>query len=157
MGRSVPAPSADLLQVVGQHAHDVLCVDRGLGCAAGVLHGHCAGISFAAHGNAVPQLVVALLLAREVFLSVLLLIARAKGLRELPVHFVGKAATFNLLYAFPLLLLADGRGRLADIARPVAWGFAWWGIVLYWVAGLMYAVQLRRYLAARRLHPVSSP
>ena len=27
-----------------------------------------------------------------------------------PVHFLGKAATFNLLYAFPLLLLGDGTG-----------------------------------------------
>jgi len=25
----------------------------------------------------------------------------------LPVHYLGKAATFNLLYAFPFLLLAD--------------------------------------------------
>ena len=70
-------------------------------------------------------------------------------------HVVGKAATFNLLSAFPLLLLADGDGTVASIARPIAWGFAWWGIVLYWLAGLMYAVQLRRYLRARTLHPVT--
>jgi cardiolipin synthase len=103
----------------------------------------------------IPWWLVAVLLAREVFLTILLLIARAKGLRELPVHFVGKAATFNLLYAFPLLLLADGDGTVASIARPIAWGFAWWGIVLYWLAGLMYVVQLRRYLRARTLHPVT--
>ena len=33
---------------------------------------------------------------------------RRYGYVGLPVHFVGKAATFNLLYAFPLLLLAAG-------------------------------------------------
>ncbi|GAA1785335.1 CDP-alcohol phosphatidyltransferase family protein [Nostocoides veronense] len=103
----------------------------------------------------IPWWLVAVLLAREVLLTILLLIARTKGLREMPVHFVGKAATFNLLYAFPLLLLADGDGTLASIARPVGWGFAWWGIVLYWLAGLMYAASLRRYLRARTLQPVS--
>lgn len=103
----------------------------------------------------IPWWLVVVLLAREVFLTVLLLIARTKGLREMPVHFVGKAATFNLLYAFPLLLLADGDGTLATISRPIAWAFAWWGIVLYWVAGLIYVVQLRRYLAARTLQPVN--
>jgi cardiolipin synthase len=64
------------------------------------------------------------------------------------VHFAGKAATFNLLYAFPLLLLGEGTGTLATIAEPVGWAFAWWGTVLYWVAGILYAVQLRQLIAA---------
>ena len=101
----------------------------------------------------IPWWLVGVLIAREVFLTLLLLYARTKGLREMPVHFVGKAATFNLLYAFPCLLLADGDSTLAQIARPIGWGFAWWGIVLYGVAGLMYAVQLRRYVRAAPLRP----
>ncbi|MCB1302139.1 MAG: CDP-alcohol phosphatidyltransferase family protein [Tetrasphaera sp.] len=104
----------------------------------------------------IPWWLVGVLIAREVFLTLLLLYARTKGLREMPVHFVGKAATFNLLYAFPCLLLADGDSTLAQIARPIGWGFAWWGIVLYWVAGLMYAVQLRRYVRAATLHPTAT-
>jgi cardiolipin synthase len=60
------------------------------------------------------------------------------------VHFLGKAATFNLLYAFPLLLLADHNGTLADIARPVGWAFAAWGVALYWWAGWLYFVQFRQ-------------
>jgi len=59
------------------------------------------------------------------------------------VHFIGKAATFNLLYAFPLLLLGEGSSRLAAVALPVGWAFAWWGVGLYWVAGVLYAVQVR--------------
>ena len=67
-----------------------------------------------------------------------------------PVHFAGKAATFNLLYAFPLLLLADGEGPVARVAEAIAWAFVWWGVALYWLAGLLYAGQLRRLLEARR-------
>jgi cardiolipin synthase len=65
------------------------------------------------------------------------------------VHFIGKAATFNLLYAFPLLLLADGDGTAAAIARPIAWGFTWWGTAQYWVAGAMYAVQTAQLVRPR--------
>ena len=88
-----------------------------------------------------------MLFAREAFMAVVVLIAKKHGWNGLPVHFVGKAATFNLLYAFPLLLLADGDGAVAAAAQPLAWGFAWWGIVLYWVAGILYAVQLRLLVA----------
>lgn len=95
----------------------------------------------------IPWCVVIVLFAREAFMAVVVLIAKKHGWNGLPVHFVGKAATFNLLYAFPLLLLADGDGAVAAAAQPIAWGFAWWGIVLYWVAGILYAVQLRLLVA----------
>ena len=45
--------------------------------------------------------------------------------------------------------LGVGDGALATIARPVGWGFAWWGTVLYWVAGILYAVQMGRLLRER--------
>jgi cardiolipin synthase len=60
------------------------------------------------------------------------------------VHYIGKAATFNLLYAFPLLLLGDGGSTAAQVALVIGWAFAWWGTVLYWVAGGLYAVQVAR-------------
>src|SRR6476620_626490 len=63
------------------------------------------------------------------------------GQTGLPVHFVGKAATFNLLYAFPLLLLGDGESTFAQWALPIGWAFAWWGTVLYWLAGVLYIIQ----------------
>jgi cardiolipin synthase len=99
----------------------------------------------------IPWWFVIVLVLREVFLVGVMLVARRHGLLGLPVHFVGKAATFNLLYAFPLLLLADGTGTVADWARPIGWAFAWWGLVLYWLAGLLYAVQLRRYVGGGHL------
>jgi cardiolipin synthase (CMP-forming) len=89
----------------------------------------------------IPWWLVAVLLARELLLLGLLAVLKRHGYLALPVHFVGKAATFCLLYAFPLLLLADGTGTLPAVARAVGWGFAWWGTGLYWVAGVMYVLQ----------------
>ena len=91
-----------------------------------------------------------MLLARELFMGVIVLVAKRHGWLGLPVHFAGKAATFNLLYAFPLLLLAEGDGTLARVAEPIAWAFVWWGVTLYWLSGVLYAVQLRRLLALDR-------
>ena len=75
---------------------------------------------------------------------------KRRGITGLPVHFLGKAATFNLLYAFPLLLLGDGATgsgvTLADVARVVGWAFAIWGTALYWWAGILYLEQTRRIL-----------
>jgi len=95
----------------------------------------------------VPVWLVVALLAREaVIASLVPLLKRRAGMVALPVHFLGKAATFCLLYALPLLLLASGHGIPSTIARPVGWGFAWWGTALYWWAGLLYVDQARRLL-----------
>ena len=101
----------------------------------------------------IPWWLVGLLFAREVFMGVVVLVAKRHGWVGLPVHFAGKAATFNLLYAFPLLLLADGESTVSQVAEPVGWAFAWWGTGLYWLAGILYAVQLRQLLSARRAVP----
>ena len=99
--------------------------------------------------DVIPWWLVALILGREVFMGLVLLVGRTRGIGTLPVHFVGKAATFNLLYAFPLLLLGVGDSTLATVARPIGWGFAWWGTGLYWVAGILYTVQMTRLLRER--------
>ena len=63
-----------------------------------------------AYRGIIPWWLVIVLVGRDAILSIALLVIRSEAARGLPVHFVGKAATFNLLYAFPLLLLADGDG-----------------------------------------------
>lgn len=94
----------------------------------------------------VPLWFAVLLVGRDVFLAFLVPALRRRGLTVLPVHFLGKAATFCLLYALPLLLLGDGDGTLALLARVFGWAFAVWGVGLYWWAGLLYAEQVRRLL-----------
>ena len=92
----------------------------------------------------IPWWLVAVLFARELFMGVVVLIAKRHGWVGLPVHFAGKAATFNLLYAFPLLLLGDGAGVVANLATVFGWAFAIWGMGLYWWAGILYAWQVRK-------------
>jgi cardiolipin synthase len=91
--------------------------------------------------DVVPVWVVAVLVGREVVLGVALLALRRVGYPPLQVHYLGKAATFLLLYAFPTLLLADGDGTAAGIARPIAYALTVWGGVLYVLAGVLYVVQ----------------
>jgi len=85
--------------------------------------------------------------ARDLLLAFTLPVLRRHGYGPLPVHFLGKAATLNLLYAFPLLLVADHTGTVADVARPFGWAFAAWGVGLYWWAGWLYVVQFRQLIA----------
>ena len=92
----------------------------------------------------VPWWLVALLVGRDVVLAMTLPILRRHGRGPLPVHYLGKAATFNLLYAFPLLLLGSGSGTAALVARVVGWAFAIWGTALYWWAGALYLAQVRQ-------------
>ena len=92
----------------------------------------------------IPWWLVALLLLRDLVLLATVPALRARGLTALPVHFLGKAATFNLLYAFPLLLLGDGNSPAAFAATVVGWAFVIWGTALYWWAGILYLEQVRR-------------
>ncbi|HEY0948554.1 CDP-alcohol phosphatidyltransferase family protein [Nocardioides sp.] len=92
---------------------------------------------------------------RDLLLWALVPLLRTRGYSALPVHFLGKAATFNLLYAFPLLLLGDGDGTLATLADVFGWAFALWGIGLYWWAGILYAWQVRTLLATTERRPAA--
>lgn len=95
----------------------------------------------------IPWWVAVSLPLRDALMWLLVPMLRTRGYSALPVHFLGKAATFNLLYAFPLLLLGDGDGTVATLAQVFGWAFAIWGIALYWWAGVLYAWQVRRLLA----------
>jgi cardiolipin synthase len=87
---------------------------------------------------------------REVVLGLLLLVLRGYGYPPLQVHYLGKAATLLLLYAFPGLLLAQGSGGLATVAAPFAWALTIWGTALYLLAGVFYAVQVAGIVASER-------
>lgn len=98
----------------------------------------------------IPWWLVLLLVARDAFIVGLYPAVRSYRLPVPPVHFIGKAATFNLLYAFPLVLLGAGESSLAAVVAPVGWAFVWWGAGLYWLGGIVYAVQVSDMVAQRR-------
>lgn len=98
----------------------------------------------------IPWWLVLVLVSRDAVLAVTIPVLARYGYGPLPVHALGKAATFNLLYAFPLLLLAEIGGTAGDIARPIAWAFVWWGMTLHWWVGLLYLRQVRQIVLAGR-------
>ena len=94
----------------------------------------------------VPVWLVVAVVGRDILLAGLLAVLTAARVGPLPVHFVGKAGTFCLLYAFPLLLIAQWSNPVGTAAGLLGWAFAWWGIGLYWLAGGVYVVQAVREL-----------
>ncbi len=105
----------------------------------------------------IPLWLAAVIVGRDLVLSASLLVLRRHGYGPYTVHYLGKAATFCLLYAFPLLLIGahDGPGfSVADVARPAAWGFTIWGTGLYLWAGIVY---LRQAAHLVRQAPVRAP
>jgi cardiolipin synthase len=106
-------------------------------------------------GDVVPWLFTAALLLRELSLIGCLALLRRYGYGPLPVHYLGKTATFILLLGFPVLLLARASSAAAPIAGAAGWALAWWGLVLYWAAGALYAIQTISLVRAAR-RPVSA-
>nr|BFE99788.1 CDP-alcohol phosphatidyltransferase family protein [Streptoalloteichus tenebrarius] len=89
-----------------------------------------------------PWWVVAALVLRDVAVSVSLLLVRRAGYAPPEVNYIGKAATLNLMYGFPLLLLAQGDSTASAIAQPFAYAFVTWGGALFLWSGLLYVVQV---------------
>lgn len=88
--------------------------------------------------EAINLWVILVLLFRDAVLALMTLVLKVRGLQLMEVTYLGKAATFNLLYAFPLLLLATHQSVAGEIAFAIGWGFALWGIALYLYTGLIY-------------------
>ena len=105
--------------------------------------------------DVVPLWLTLVLVGRDVFLAGFLPVLRRHGYGPLPVHYLGKAATFNLLAGFPLLLLGEGDSVVSQVAHAFGWAFAIWGTALYWWAGLLYVRQVRELVAADR-EPVTT-
>jgi cardiolipin synthase len=88
--------------------------------------------------EALPLWSILLLLGRDLILGLVTIALTRKGLPPLKVTYIGKAATFNLLYAFPLLLLALDTSWVGTTAFIFGWAFAIWGIALYLFTGVSY-------------------
>lgn len=94
--------------------------------------------------DVIPWWLVAVIVGRDAFLLILGVVLANHGFGPLPVHHLGKMATFCLLYAFPLLMLGQAFPQAAWLTGPLGWAFALWGAFFYWWAAGVYAAETVR-------------
>jgi len=97
--------------------------------------------------DVVPWWLVIVIVGRDVFLAVLGVVLAQHGYGPLPVHHLGKVATFALFYALPLLVLGQAFPAVQPVVDPLGWAFTLWGAFLYWWAGMLYLRQTRQLTA----------
>ncbi|MDT7767365.1 MAG: hypothetical protein QOI30_353 [Mycobacterium sp.] len=102
----------------------------------------------------VPWWIIAVLLARDVLLAAEMPLLRTRGITALPVVYVGKAATFALMSAFPLILLGQWDALWSRVVLACGWAFLIWGLYMYLWSFVVYAVQV--VLVLRKMPPVTS-
>ena len=88
--------------------------------------------------DAIPLWLIVILFSRDLILLFFALALQLKHQPPLKVSYLGKAATFNLLYAFPLLLLALVDSWYGTLAFIAGWSFTIWGLGLYIGTGIGY-------------------
>lgn len=104
----------------------------------------------------VPWWLLAVVVARDVALLVLGIVLANIGYGPLPVHHLGKIATFALLFAFPTIVLGAAVPAVAPYSDPVGWALALWGAFLYWWAGAVYMRETTRLVRMERVSGAGS-
>ena len=87
-----------------------------------------------------PWPLVVAIIARDLILFLVIIYQKLRGIPFFEVSFLGKAATFNLLYAFPFLLLEEV-AVIGPWCFAAGWSFAIWGISLYFYTGIQYLLK----------------
>jgi cardiolipin synthase len=106
-------------------------------------------ITIAIYG-AVPWWFAIATLARELVVSTAVLLLASFGATRIDVLWLGKAGTFGLMTAYPLLLMAHGPAGWQAVLHDVAWPIGWIGLVLAWCATIAYVRPARKALANGR-------
>ncbi len=103
-----------------------------------------------------PWWLVIVVVARDVMLVVLGVVLANAGFGPLPVNRLGKAATFALLFALPVIVLGAAAPSIASVSDPVGWALALWGAFLYWWAGAVYIRETARLVRIARVSDAAS-
>jgi cardiolipin synthase (CMP-forming) len=102
-----------------------------------------------------PLPAVLLLVGRDLVLLLGFPLLASRGVRPPEVVWVGKAATFVLLFALPILVVGETGLALAGAARTLGLALLAFGIVLYYAAGVVYVRMALQGLRAARPVPRS--
>src|SRR5919198_6443225 len=97
----------------------------------------------------VPPLAVVLLVGRDLVLLIGFPLLARRGVRPPDVVWVGKAATFDLLFALPALVWGETSLPAAAAIHLAGVVLLWLGVVLYYVTGAVYVRQSVRALRRR--------
>ncbi|MGP0109510.1 MAG: CDP-alcohol phosphatidyltransferase family protein [Acidimicrobiales bacterium] len=134
---------------VARRYHQVSTIGKVLDPVADRVLVATAVITITIHG-AVPIWFGAATLAREVVVSVAVLLLASLGAKRIDVLWVGKAGTFALMFSYPAFLLGDGDARWQGPFLVLAWVTGIIGLTLAWVAAGTYLPVARKALAAGR-------
>lgn len=95
----------------------------------------------------VPMPLAAVILVRDLIVSVIFPILEAKGVPRLPVNRTGKLAT-AFIFTGMGFAAASVLEPVADFSSAVSFALLAAGGVLYWIAGVLYLIELRKVAAA---------
>lgn len=102
--------------------------------------------------GAVMPIVAILILVREIGIGLTMVVATAFGMERFPVTYLGKWATFILMFAVPALTLSTSGIALEPLFSLVGWVLVVPGLVLSYVTGAQYLPKVREHLRAGRSH-----
>ena len=122
---------------VARRYHQVTTLGKVLDPAADRILVGTAVIAVIVHGAAPVWFGVATL-AREVLVSVMVVLLAAMGAARINVLWIGKAGTFALMFSYPAFLLSYGTASWQEPIRVVAWVCGIIGLALAWAAAFGY-------------------
>jgi cardiolipin synthase len=96
------------------------------------------------------DLVLWIVLAREVLVAIATVALAVAGARRIDVVWAGKAGTLALMFALPMFLIADAAPSVRSVFDVLGWGFAIGGIVLGYFAAVKYVPAARAALREGR-------
>lgn len=107
-------------------------------------------IGLAARGI-LPWWLIGLLIGRDALLLATAPLLRSRGITALPTIYIGKAATFALMYGFPMMLGGQFDSAVGEGFYLCGWAFLIWGTAMYLWSFVLYWTQA--ILVVRDLPP----
>jgi cardiolipin synthase (CMP-forming) len=104
------------------------------------------GLSALGIDGAVAGWVAVLILFREVGIGLVMVVATLFGMERFPVTYLGKWATFILMFAVPALTLGSADMAVSGLFNVIGWALVVPGLILSYLTGYRYLPQVREHL-----------